>query len=121
MDDSTPLKPTLESLVANEELARRPARPPDFEGENRALVSLAERMATAPKDALEHLVQIALELCCAQSSGISLVEEENGRTVTGRGADTDTLVASAYAYVNALNKLLVKRRKQVPEDLNVAK
>jgi 2-isopropylmalate synthase len=33
--------------------------------------------------------------------------EENGKTVNGQGADTDTLVASARAYVNALNKLLV--------------
>jgi 2-isopropylmalate synthase len=31
--------------------------------------------------------------------------------VTGRGADTDTMVASARAYVSALNKLLVKRQK----------
>ncbi|NIK87445.1 2-isopropylmalate synthase [Rhizomicrobium palustre] len=52
---------------------------------------------------------------------VSVRLEEDGRTVTGRGADTDTLVASAYAYVNALNKLLVKRRKQAPEALNVAK
>jgi 2-isopropylmalate synthase len=47
--------------------------------------------------------------------------EENGRTVTGRGAETDTLVAAAYAYVNALNKLLVKRSKQAPEALTVAR
>ncbi len=47
--------------------------------------------------------------------------EENGRTVTGRAADTDTLVAAAYAYVNALNKLLVKREKQAPEELTVAR
>ena len=39
--------------------------------------------------------------------------EENGRTVNGQGADTDTLVASARAYVNALNKLFVKREKSV--------
>jgi 2-isopropylmalate synthase len=37
--------------------------------------------------------------------------EENGRTVTGRGADTDTMVASARAYVSALNKLLLKRQR----------
>ena len=54
-------------------------------------------------------------------ANVSVRLEEDGRTVTGRGADTDTLVASAYAYVNALNKLLVKRNKQVPEDLNVAR
>ena len=40
--------------------------------------------------------------------------EENGRTVNGQGADTDTLVASARAYVNALNKLLVKRERTAP-------
>jgi 2-isopropylmalate synthase len=40
--------------------------------------------------------------------------EENGRTVNGQGADIDTLVASARAYVNALNKLLVKREKSAP-------
>jgi 2-isopropylmalate synthase len=54
-------------------------------------------------------------------ANVSVRLEEDGRTVTGRGADTDTLVASAYAYVNALNKLLVKRKKQVPEALNVAR
>jgi 2-isopropylmalate synthase len=36
---------------------------------------------------------------------------ENGLTVNGQGADYDTLVASARAYVNALNKLMVKRDK----------
>src|SRR5471032_1496856 len=52
---------------------------------------------------------------------VSVRLEENGRAVTGRGADTDTLVAAAYAYVNALNKLLVKREKQAPEALTVAR
>ncbi|MBB3064743.1 2-isopropylmalate synthase [Limibacillus halophilus] len=41
--------------------------------------------------------------------------EEDGKTVIGQGADHDTLVASARAYVNALNKLLVKREKGLPE------
>ena len=44
--------------------------------------------------------------------------EEDGRTVNGRGADTDTMVASVKAYVNALNKLLVKREKTTPEVLS---
>jgi 2-isopropylmalate synthase len=52
---------------------------------------------------------------------VSVRLEEDGRTVTGRAADTDTLVASAHAYVNALNKLLVKREKQAPEALFVAR
>jgi 2-isopropylmalate synthase len=36
---------------------------------------------------------------------------EDGMTVIGQGADTDTLVASARAYVTALNKLMAKREK----------
>jgi 2-isopropylmalate synthase len=40
---------------------------------------------------------------------VSVVLAENGRSVRGTGAHTDTLVASARAYVNALNKLTVKR------------
>ncbi len=40
--------------------------------------------------------------------------EENGRTVNGQGADIDTLVGSARAYVNALNKLLLKRERTAP-------
>jgi 2-isopropylmalate synthase len=40
---------------------------------------------------------------------VSVVLAEDGRTARGTGAHTDTLVASARAYVNALNKLLVKR------------
>ena len=43
--------------------------------------------------------------------------EEAGKTVNGQGADPDTLVASVRAYVNALNKLLVKREKTAPEAL----
>ncbi|MBJ3762474.1 2-isopropylmalate synthase [Maribius pontilimi] len=35
--------------------------------------------------------------------------EEDGRIVTGQSADTDTVVASARAYITALNRLLVKR------------
>jgi 2-isopropylmalate synthase len=42
---------------------------------------------------------------------VSVRMEEDGRVVTGQSADTDTVVASAKAYVNALNKLLVLREK----------
>ncbi len=36
--------------------------------------------------------------------------EENGRTVRGSGADTDIIVASAKAYINALNKLTARKK-----------
>ncbi len=42
---------------------------------------------------------------------VSVRMEEAGRIVTGQSADTDTVVASAKAYVHALNRLLVRREK----------
>ncbi|UPG71947.1 2-isopropylmalate synthase [Roseomonas gilardii subsp. gilardii] len=40
--------------------------------------------------------------------------EEGGKLVDGQGSDTDTIVASARAYIHALNKLLVKRERTAP-------
>ncbi len=37
--------------------------------------------------------------------------QEDGRTVRGHGADTDIIIAAAKAYINALNKLAIKRRQ----------
>ena len=44
--------------------------------------------------------------------------QENGRLVDGQGADTDTVVSAALAYVHALNKLLVKRERREPEAMS---
>ena len=46
---------------------------------------------------------------------VSVRLEEEGRIVTGQSADTDTVVASVKAYINALNKLLVRRQKSAPD------
>jgi len=46
---------------------------------------------------------------------VSVRIEENGKTTVGQAADTDTLVASANAYLNALNKMIIKRKKTAPE------
>lgn len=50
---------------------------------------------------------------------VSVVLSEAGRTTRGIGAHNDTLVASARAYVNALNKLLVKRGRNALEAVSV--
>ena len=42
---------------------------------------------------------------------VSVRVEEDGRIATGQSADTDTVVASVKAYVNALNRLIVRREK----------
>ena len=44
--------------------------------------------------------------------------QEGGKMVDGQGADTDTIVASARAYIHALNKLLVKRARTEPQALS---
>jgi 2-isopropylmalate synthase len=41
--------------------------------------------------------------------------EEDGRIATGQSADTDTVVASVKAYVNALNRLIERRKKTAPD------
>ena len=51
---------------------------------------------------------------------VSVRLTEDGKMVTGRGADTDTMVASARAYVSALNKLRVKRKKTAPGEMMVS-
>jgi 2-isopropylmalate synthase len=45
---------------------------------------------------------------------VSVRIEENGKTTVGQAADTDTLVASANAYISALNKMILKRGKTAP-------
>ena len=45
---------------------------------------------------------------------VSVRLEEEGRIVTGSSADTDTIVASTKAYINALNRLIIRRQKTAP-------
>ncbi|GAB5046402.1 2-isopropylmalate synthase [Thermodesulfovibrio sp. TK110] len=42
---------------------------------------------------------------------VTVILEEGGHTVRGHGSDTDIIVASAKAYINALNKLALKNLK----------
>jgi 2-isopropylmalate synthase len=48
---------------------------------------------------------------------VSVRMEEDGKIVTGQSADTDTVVASVKAYINALNKLIVRRQKTRPAEI----
>jgi len=43
--------------------------------------------------------------------------EEKGASVIGKGVDTDIVVASGKAYVNALNKIEFVKTKKKPEDM----
>ena len=59
-------------------------------------------------------VQAVTEGTDAQAT-VSVRMEEDGLITTGQSADTDTVVASAKAYVNALNRLLVRRQRAGPD------
>jgi 2-isopropylmalate synthase len=56
----------------------------------------------------------------AQAEVTVRLEDENGKTINGHAADIDTLVASARAYVNALNKLFVKRQQKIEAQARAA-
>jgi 2-isopropylmalate synthase len=77
----------------------------------------------AIKEIVPHEARLPLYQVHAVTEGtdaqaeVSVRLEEDGKTVTGRGADTDTMVASARAYVSALNKLMVKRKRSAPEKM----
>jgi signal transduction histidine kinase len=71
----------LESVLCTEELNRRPTRQPNHEAVTGALVTLAQTMARSPERVLQQLVETALDLCIAHSSGVSLLEEEDGRKI----------------------------------------
>jgi 2-isopropylmalate synthase len=71
-----------------------------------------------PHEAMLELYQVhaVTEGTDAQAE-VSVRLSEHGKTVTAKGADPDTLVASAKAYLGALNKLMVKRKRGKPEAL----
>lgn len=76
----------------------------------------------AIKKLFPHEARLALYQVHAVTEGtdaqatVSVRLEEGGKIVTGQASDTDTVVASAKAYVSALNNLIVRRAKTRPED-----
>jgi 2-isopropylmalate synthase len=68
--------------------------------------------ALFPNDAVLNLYQVSAvtEGMDAQAT-VTVRIEEDGRIATGQSADTDTVVASVKAYVNALNRMIVRKEK----------
>ena len=60
-------------------LAERPPRVCDRALEKRAFDELRRALAGSPRAVLQRLAEVALELCAAQSAGVSLLEEAQGR------------------------------------------
>src|SRR5210317_567454 len=74
----------------------------------------------AVKELYPHAARLQLYQVNAVTEGtdaqatVSVRMEEDGKIATGQSADTDTVVASAKAYINALNRLIVRREKSAP-------
>ena len=68
--------------------------------------------AIVPHEAVLELYQVhAVTAGTDAQAEVSVRLAHDGRAVTAKGADPDTLVASAKAYLGALNKLLVRRQR----------
>src|SRR5262249_19013860 len=74
--------------------------------------------ALVPHEAVLELFQVhaVTEGTDAQAE-VSVRLSENGKTVTAKGADPHTLVASAKAYLIALNRLMVRRLRPKPQPM----
>lgn len=92
----SPLGSALADVLITGQLALRPSRVPSFAAENRALVALAREMTNSPRNLLQKLVEMALELCQAGSSGISIP------AVDDEGEEVFAWVAMAGSYASFL-------------------
>ena len=100
----------------------------DIDGERRACESEGDGPVDSAFKCIKRLFETGAHLKLYQvhavtggtdaQAEVTVRLEEAGRTVNGQGADTDTMVASVKAYLNALNKLLVKREKRAPSALS---
>jgi 2-isopropylmalate synthase len=75
-----------------------------------AVYKAINRIIQAPNVLTEFAVKSVTEGIDAQGE-VSIRIESDGRSYVGRGADTDIIVASAKAYMNALNRLLFVSRR----------
>jgi 2-isopropylmalate synthase len=74
-----------------------------------AVYKAINRIVNVPNELTEFTVKSVTEGIDAIGEVLIRIESE-GITYTGRGADTDIIVASAKAYMNALNRLLATKK-----------
>lgn len=78
---SKPVACDLESVIATNELTHRETRTSNQNAENQAELDLTQELAKSPHDFFQKLVDTVLKLSVAESAGISLLDEKNGRFV----------------------------------------
>src|SRR5271154_138854 len=67
---------SLESILCTEELNHRPSRPPDYEKENRALVTLMSALDDSPSTIFQTLADTILDITQCDSAGLSLLTRD---------------------------------------------
>ena len=95
------------------------------EGEERSATATGDGPVDATYKAIEAIVEsgISLQLYSVNNitSGtdsqgeVTVRVERGGRIVNGQGADTDIVIASAKAYIHALNKVLATAERAHPQ------
>ena len=76
-----------------------------------AVYKAINRIVNVPNSLTEFTVKSVTEGIDAIGEVLIRIES-GGVTYTGRGADTDIIVSSAKAYINALNRLLATKKKK---------
>ena len=82
-----------------------------------AVYKAINRIVHVPNDLTEFSVQSVTRGIDALGEVTIRVTAENGDVFTGRGAHSDIIVASAKAYTNALNRMLISQRRAADEPI----
>jgi two-component sensor histidine kinase len=69
----------IAAVFITEQLADRKATAPDFLQEKLAIQDLARMMSDHPSEVLPRLVKLGMEMCRAESAGISILEPESAQ------------------------------------------
>lgn len=80
---------TFEEVDIRSELSARPQRTPDYAAEHRAVSVLSAEMTANPRNMLQKLLETAVDLCQAESAGISILEGDVFRWEALAGALAD--------------------------------
>jgi hypothetical protein len=72
---------SLDQVLITHELGERPAGHYDRGAVQSGIMRLAGLMARAPRDMLQQIAEVAMDLCRAHTVGISILEQQDGTTV----------------------------------------
>ncbi|MFC0250736.1 PAS domain S-box protein [Massilia consociata] len=85
----------IDDVLITHQLALRPSRAPDYRAESEALAALARELARNPRGMLQKLAELVVELCHADSAGVSVLETDGADG--GKGIFRWQAAAGAFA------------------------